>query len=79
ETIEISAEESIESVEIAPELAALLNDAQQALLTVDEEQAEELQDLLEQIENAIANNSEELTQLQVELEDFLYYISTNEE
>jgi molecular chaperone DnaK len=79
ETIEISAEESIESVEIAPELAALLNGAQQALLTVDEEQAEELQDLLDQIENAIANNSEELTQLQVELEDFLYYISTNEE
>jgi molecular chaperone DnaK len=79
ETIEISAEESIESVEIAPELVALLNGAQQALLTVDEEQAEELQDLLDQIENAIANNSEELTQLQVELEDFLYYISTNEE
>jgi molecular chaperone DnaK len=79
ETIEISAEESIESVEIAPELVALLNGAQQALLTVDEEQAEELQDLLDQIENAIANNSEELTELQVELEDFLYYISTNEE
>jgi molecular chaperone DnaK len=79
ETIEISAEESIESVEIAPELAALLNGAQQALLTVDEEQAEELQDLLDQIENAIATNSEELTELQVELEDFLYYISTNQE
>ncbi|ODH01986.1 heat-shock protein Hsp70 [Nostoc sp. KVJ20] len=78
ETIEISAEDSIESVEITPELAALLNGAGQALLTVDEEQAEELQDLLDQIENAIADNSAELTQLQTELEDFLYYISTNE-
>ncbi|QMS87400.1 Hsp70 family protein [Nostoc edaphicum CCNP1411] len=77
ETIEISAEDSIESVEITPELAALLNGAGQALLTVDEEQAEELQDLLDQIENAIADNSPELTQLQTELEDFLYYISTN--
>ncbi|MGJ5631560.1 Hsp70 family protein [Nostoc sp. CALU 1950] len=79
ETIEISAEDSIESVEITPELAALLNGAKQALLTVDEEQAEELQDLLDQIENANADNSAELTQLQTELEDFLYYISTNQE
>ncbi|MFW9262571.1 Hsp70 family protein [Nostoc sp. CALU 546] len=78
ETIEISAEDSIESVEITPELAALLDGARQALLTVDEEQALELQDLLDQIENAIADNSAELTQLQTELEDFLYYISTNE-
>jgi molecular chaperone DnaK len=78
ETIEISSEEISEKAEITPELAALLDRAQQALLTVDEEQLEELQDLLDQIENAIANNSTELAQLQEELEDFLYYASTNE-
>jgi len=78
ETIEISAEDSIESVEIAPELAALLDRAGQALLTVDSEQALELQDLLEQIESAIANNSPELPQLEEELSDFLYYAISNE-
>ncbi|WP_373529006.1 Hsp70 family protein [Nostoc sp.] len=77
ETIEISAEDVSDAGEIAPELAALLESAGQALLTVDEEQAEELQDLLAKIEDAIANNSAELPQLQAELEDFLYYISTN--
>ncbi|MBE9007059.1 Hsp70 family protein [Fortiea sp. LEGE XX443] len=79
ETIEISSEEISDAVEIAPELAALLDRAQQALLTVDEEQLEELQDLLDQIENAIADNSPEIPQLQAELEDFLYYATTNEE
>ncbi|MEA5504984.1 heat-shock protein Hsp70, partial [Halotia wernerae UHCC 0503] len=78
ETIEISSENISDAVEIAPELAALLDRAQQALLTVDSQQAEELQDLLGQIENAVANNSAELPQLQEELEDFLYYASTNE-
>ncbi|WP_341532210.1 Hsp70 family protein (plasmid) [Nostoc sp. UHCC 0302] len=79
ETIEISAEGTSEAVEITPELAVLLDRAQQALLTVDSEQAEELQDLLNQIENAISNKSAELPQLQEELEDFLYYASTNEQ
>ncbi len=78
ETIEISAEDVSDAGEIAPEMAALLESAGQALLTVDEEQAEELQDLLAKIEDAIANNSAELPQLQAELEDFLYYISTND-
>ncbi|KYC43008.1 heat-shock protein Hsp70 [Scytonema hofmannii PCC 7110] len=78
ETIEISSEDISDAVEIAPELAGLLDRAQQALLTVDAEQAEELQDLLDQIKTAIADNSAELPQLQEELEDFLYYASTNE-
>ncbi|MBD2254867.1 Hsp70 family protein [Nostoc parmelioides] len=78
ETIEISSEDISDAVEITPELATLLNRAGQALLTVDAEQALELQDLLDQIENAIANNGTELAQLQEELEDFLYYASTNE-
>ncbi|MBW4643671.1 MAG: Hsp70 family protein [Goleter apudmare HA4340-LM2] len=79
ETIEVSAQEASEVVEIAPELAALLNRATQALETVDAEQTEELQDLLDQIENAIADDSAELPQLQTELEDFLYYINTDGE
>ena len=76
ETIEVSLEDT--AIAIAPEMAALLERAQQALLTMDSEQAEELQDLLDQIENALANNSTELPQLQEELSDFLYYVSTNE-
>ena len=73
-----STETTIDATEIAPELAALVNSAQQQLETLDAEEALELQDLLEQIENAIASNSVELPQLQEELEDFLYYASTNE-
>ncbi|MUG97595.1 Hsp70 family protein [Scytonema sp. UIC 10036] len=73
ETVEVSSEDISDPVEISPELAALLERAQQALLTVDAEQAEELQDLLDQIKNAISNDSAELPQLQEELEDFLYY------
>lgn len=77
ETIEISAD-TTDAVEIAPELAALLDSAKQLLETTDAEQALELQELLEEIEDALASNSEELPQLQEELEDFLYYASTNE-
>ena len=76
ETIEVSPEDT--AIAIAPEMAALLERAQKALLTMDSEQAEELQDLLGQIENALANNSTELPQLQEELSDFLYYASINE-
>lgn len=79
ETIEISSEVTTDEVKIAPELAALLDSAQQVLQTLDEEQAEELQNLLDQIENAIADDSAELPQLQEELSDFLYYVSTNKE
>jgi molecular chaperone DnaK len=76
ETIEVVPEDT--ALAIAPEMAALFDRAQQALATMDSEQAEELQNLLEQIENAIASNSAELPQLESELEDFLYYASTNE-
>jgi molecular chaperone DnaK len=79
ETIEISEEVTIDTASISLELAALLDRAQQTLSTLDEEQATELQDLLEQIENATSNDSVELPQLQEELEDFLYYVSTDEE
>jgi molecular chaperone DnaK len=61
-----------------PELAVLLDRAQQVLETLDAEQAEELQDLLNKIEETRAEESPvELSQLQEELEDFLYYASTN--
>ena len=79
ETIEISSEVITDAVKISPELAALLDRAQQVLETLDEEQAEELQELLDQIEDAIADDSADLPQLQEELSDFLYYASTNEE
>ncbi len=79
ETIDISSEVITDAVKIAPELAALLDRAQQVLETLDEEQAEELQELLDQIEDAIADDSADLPQLQEELSDFLYYASTNEE
>jgi molecular chaperone DnaK len=79
ETIKISAETIDDAVEITPELSALLDGAQKLLETIDEEQAEELQDLLDQIEDAITNNSTELPELQEELEDFLYYANNDEE
>ncbi|MDB9357311.1 Hsp70 family protein, partial [Nodularia spumigena CS-587/03] len=78
ETIEISAEDKTSAAETTPELAALLDRAQQTLLTIDSEQAEELQGLLAQIENAIANQSAELSELEEELSDFLYYAIPNE-
>lgn len=62
-----------------PELANLLDRAQQVLETLDAEQAEELQDLLNAIESARADATADLSQLQEELEDFLYYLSTNAE
>jgi molecular chaperone DnaK len=78
ETIEVSSEELSDAVEIAPELAELLNRARQALPTLDAEAAEELQDLLDQMEKAISDQSTELTELQAELSDFLYYASNNQ-
>ena len=62
---------------ISPELTALLENAQKALFIVDEVQEEELHELLDKVDDAIADNSPELPELQAELEDFLYYISTN--
>ncbi|MBO3460446.1 Hsp70 family protein [Aetokthonos hydrillicola Thurmond2011] len=79
ETVEISSERTIEPIEIDPELQALLNRAEKVIETLDDEQAEELQDLLDQIEDAIAEESSQLPEMQQELEDFLYYASSNEE
>jgi len=71
--------QTIDAVETAPELETLLERAKAALSTLDAEQASELQNLIDQVEEAIAQDKEELPQLQEELEDFLYYASTNEE
>jgi len=74
ETIEATAKE----VTLDPELALLVERADQALETLNPEQAEELQDLLDRIEAADSvGQTAELNQLQEELEDFLYYVSTN--
>lgn len=68
------------AVALNPELTALIERAQVALKTLGNERAEELQDLLDQIESAASKNSEaDLEELQAELEDFLYYASTNTE
>jgi len=77
ETIEMHATDA-SAVALNPELAALVERAQVALKTLDNGRAEELQDLLDQIESAASKNSEaDLEELQAELEDFLYYASTD--
>jgi NAD(P)-dependent dehydrogenase (short-subunit alcohol dehydrogenase family) len=56
------------------ELVNLIDRAKQALTTLEAEQAEELQDLLNQVEAAKAESGvANLSQLQEELADFLYY------
>lgn len=61
-----------------PEIAALFDRAQQVLDSLETEQAEELQDLLEQFEEAIANGTTlAIADLQEEITDFLYYATTN--
>jgi molecular chaperone DnaK len=58
------------------ELVNLIDRAKQALTTLEAEQAEELQDLLNQVEAAKAENGvANLSQLQEELADFLYYVT----
>lgn len=77
ETIEMHATDT-SAVALNPELAALVERAQVALKTLDNERAEELQDLLDQIDSAASKNSDaDLEELQAELEDFLYYTSTD--
>lgn len=77
ETIEMHAN-ATSAVALNPELAALVERAAAALEMLDNDRAEELQDLLDQIESAASvNSSEKLEALQAELEDFLYYISTD--
>lgn len=65
-----------DDVAIAPELAALLDRAQQTLSSLEPDQAEELQALLDQIDDALAEGeTTALTELQEELSDFLYYVT----
>jgi len=79
ETIDTSSETISDVQDATTELTVLLERAQTVISTLDTEQAAELQDLLTQIENAIAQKNENIPDLQVELEDFLYYTSTNKE
>lgn len=87
ETVEVVAAPP-DRANLNPELAALIQQAEDTLETLEPDQAEELQDLLDQIEDAIADlsddedeeteaNTETLSQLQAELEDFLYYVNSN--
>lgn len=79
ETIE-GTTSALTATTLEPELTILLERAHQALKTLNAEQVEELQELLAQVEKAISHpETAELTQLQEELEDFLYYASTNAE
>jgi molecular chaperone DnaK len=59
-----------------PALEDLLNRAYQTLPTLETDQAQELEDLLGQLEAAIASQSPALAQVQEEVSDFLYYAST---
>ena len=77
ETIDVAsvAVEPVATME--PKLAALVERAQQFLETLDAERAEELQDLLAQIEEVNSRgDAAELAQQQEELEDFLYYANS---
>jgi molecular chaperone DnaK len=78
-TADVAKKPTTDAIKITPQINALLERAKQQLLTMDQEQSEELQGLLNKIEHVSDENSGELPQLQEELEDFLYYASTNEE
>jgi molecular chaperone DnaK len=71
-------DEDADEIPLDPELAALIGRAQQALDTLEAEQAEELQELLDQLEDAIVDDeTDAIAELQEEVADFLYYITTN--
>jgi len=71
-------ENEIETVSLDPELATLVDRAQKMLTALKGEQAEELQNLLDQLEDALAENDPNaVSEVQEELSDFLYYITTN--
>ena len=53
--------------------------AQGTISSLDDEQSAELKDLLNQIRHAISEGNTDVSGLQAELEDLLYYASTNEE
>ncbi|NJM27113.1 MAG: Hsp70 family protein [Pseudanabaena sp. RU_4_16] len=62
------------SAELDPELEKLFDLAQKLLATLEPEQAEELQDLLDRLEDAIADGETAMvSQLQEEVADFVYY------
>jgi molecular chaperone DnaK len=79
ETITVSAtSDQDEATPSDPELAALIDRSQQVMETLEADQAEELRDLLDQLETAIAEGqTETIANLQEELSDFLYYVTTN--
>ncbi|MBV9385929.1 MAG: Hsp70 family protein [Chroococcidiopsidaceae cyanobacterium CP_BM_ER_R8_30] len=77
ETIPVIAKDR-EDIQLAPELAALIERAQQMLQILEDKQVEDLQALLDQLENALAEGeTTTVSALQEELSDFLYYASTN--
>jgi molecular chaperone DnaK len=77
ETISFSANE-IDAISLDPELATLINRAEQMLKTLDGEPGEELQELLDRLGNALAEDDPStISELQEELSDFLYYVTTN--
>lgn len=62
------------------ELTELIERARSILKALPSEQAEELQELLARLEDAIASTEEEtIAQVQEEIEDLLYYASTSED
>lgn len=75
---ELDDENEAEMISLDPELATLIDRAQNMLTTLQEEQAEELQDLLDQLEEALGEDDPStISELQEELSDFLYYVTTN--
>jgi molecular chaperone DnaK len=76
--IDIDGIDSEESTETNPELENLFDQAQKLLATLEAEQANELQDLLDRLEDAIADGETAMiTQLQEEIADFVYYVNNN--
>jgi molecular chaperone DnaK len=79
ETIDVSSITETDVSEIPQELAELIERAQATISSLDDEQSAELKDLLNQIRHAISEGDTDVSGLQAELEDLLYYASTNEE
>lgn len=74
ETISVSAQSDHGDSSLSLELVNLIDRAKQLLPTLEAEQAEELQDLLNQIEAMkVANEVANFSKLQEELADLLYY------
>jgi len=77
ETIEVSAQ-SIQESPLDPEFVALIERSQRLLETLEDEQSAELQDLLSQLADAVAEGeTTAISELQEEISDFLYYATTN--